>query len=160
MPGGPRSDRDLEKKWHWTQCHTVSPCVRLCHTEYDTVWHNLPQCDTIWNYLGRDRKPSSDLVCLVIEIGVESQSPERWRLEACHRQHRWTGIKFKLYCTAPAQALYRGVEETKALHTDAAVAKSLYVVAEVAKLYTYWLQWFKLYTQCLKYLYTVTAMFK
>ena len=33
MPGGPRSDRDLD----WTQCHTVWHCVTLC----DTVWHNL-----------------------------------------------------------------------------------------------------------------------
>ena len=48
---------------HWTQCHTV--------------WHCVTQSDTVWNYLGRGPKPSSNLVCLVTEMDVKSQSPER-----------------------------------------------------------------------------------
>ena len=75
VPGRPISDRDLER----TQCN-VTQC----------------QTDTMSNYLGRGPKPSSDLVFLMTEIDVKSQGPERWRLEACHQRHRWTGIKFKL----------------------------------------------------------------
>ena len=62
-------------------------------THCDTVWHNLTKFDTLWHYLGWGPKPSADLVCLVTEIDVMSLCTERWRLEAWHWWHRWTGIE-------------------------------------------------------------------